>query len=118
VKEALDRAAAKIGDRFQDKPLVEAAIRTVIGDAYGSLHEHTRAVPHLERAVAIRQTHLDPDDPNTLDSMNRLANMYSWACRHSDAITSISRYWITEARLGPDDPKTLQCVCPLAAVYV
>jgi hypothetical protein len=29
VSEAIDRAAAKIGERFQDQPLVEAAIRTV-----------------------------------------------------------------------------------------
>jgi serine/threonine protein kinase/tetratricopeptide (TPR) repeat protein len=118
VKEALVRAAAKIGARFQDQPLVEAAIRMVIGDAYQSVAESTLAVPHLERAVALRQAHLDPDHPNTLASMNRLAGIYSWAGRHTDAITLYQKVLDNrQARLGPDDPKTLQCVCLLATAY-
>src|SRR5262245_30872913 len=34
VKDALDRASARIGNRFQDQPLVEAAIRMAIGNGY------------------------------------------------------------------------------------
>jgi hypothetical protein len=78
VKEALDRAAAKIGERFADQPLVEAAIRTVIADAYSSLPSlHQLAVSHLERALALRQAHLGPDHPDTLASMDSLAYAYS-----------------------------------------
>jgi serine/threonine protein kinase len=55
VKEALDRAASRIGERFRDQPLVEAAIRTTIGEAYKNLGKDQLGVPHLERAVALRQ---------------------------------------------------------------
>ena len=58
VMEAIDRAAAKIGERFHDQPLVEAAIRTVIGNGYGRLARHQLAVEHLERAVTLRRDHL------------------------------------------------------------
>jgi serine/threonine protein kinase/tetratricopeptide (TPR) repeat protein len=118
VKEALDRAAAKIGGRFHDHPLVEAEIRTVIGQAYSKLNEHTPAVLQLERASALRQTHLDPEHENTLASMDSLANMYAWAGRRSEAITLYKRLLDNrQARLGPDDPKTLHCVCALAGAY-
>jgi hypothetical protein len=78
VKEALDRAAARIGERFRDEPLVEAAIRVVIGEAYRSLAEDQSAVPHLERAFELRQKHLGPNHPETLASMSTLADAYSW----------------------------------------
>lgn len=52
VKETLDRAAARIGERFQGQPLVEAAIRTVIGQSYLRLSADRLALPHLERAIA------------------------------------------------------------------
>ena len=45
VREALDRASARIGQRFQNQPLVEAAIRTAIGESYSSLSEYSLAAP-------------------------------------------------------------------------
>jgi tetratricopeptide (TPR) repeat protein len=118
VKEALDRAAARIGSRFHDHPLVEAEIRTVIGQAYSQLNEHTPAVLHLERAVKLRQTHLEPEHPNTLASMNLLATAYVCTGRRSEAITLYKRLLDNrQARLGPDDPETLHCVRALAGAY-
>jgi eukaryotic-like serine/threonine-protein kinase len=118
VREALDRAAARIGERFQDQPLVEAAIRTAIGGAYNSLSTHELAVPHLERAVALRQACLGPEHPDTLGSMESLSSTYSWVGRHSEAIHL--RQQILDARttiLGPDDPETLACACALGISY-
>src|SRR5262249_38098138 len=77
VREALDRAAAKIGDRFRDQPLVDAAIRMAIGEAYMSLNEWQLAESHLERAAALRQTQLGPDHPDTVSSMRDLAAVYT-----------------------------------------
>jgi serine/threonine protein kinase len=51
VKEALDRAAGRIGERFRDQPVVEAAIRAAIGQAYHSIFAFQLAVPHLDRAI-------------------------------------------------------------------
>jgi serine/threonine protein kinase/tetratricopeptide (TPR) repeat protein len=118
VKEALDRAAAKIGGRFKDQPLVEAAIRTAIGEAYSSLDLRHPAVLHLERAFALYQTHLGPDHANTLASMQRLAGAYAPAARYQEAITL--RQQIVQERqtlLGLDHPATLGAMGDLAGAY-
>jgi non-specific serine/threonine protein kinase/serine/threonine-protein kinase len=118
VKEALDRAAAKIGERFRDQPLVEAAIRVAIGDSYRSLGEDQIAVPHLERAVELRQKHLGPDHPDTLASMSTLATAYSWAGQHQKAIALRQRMLKNRtANLGPDHTDTLGCMAGLAYVH-
>jgi hypothetical protein len=118
VKEALDRAAAKIGERFQDQPLVEAAIRMAIGEAYCSVFEHKIAVSHFEKAAELRRDGLGPNHLDTLTSVQRLADVYSWAGRHSDAIT-LRKYVLDtwQARLDPDDPQTTRLVRALAATY-
>src|SRR5262249_15777156 len=86
VKEALDRAAARIEQRLRDQPLVEAGIRMAIGIGYQSLNDIPQAVPHLERALEIRKAHLGPDHSDTRESMAQLAGEYSWLARHSESI--------------------------------
>jgi non-specific serine/threonine protein kinase/serine/threonine-protein kinase len=75
VRQALDRAAARIGDRFPDQPLVEAALRRTIGRVYQHLGEES-SISHLERAVELFQAHLGPDHPETLRSQTELAWAY------------------------------------------
>jgi serine/threonine protein kinase/tetratricopeptide (TPR) repeat protein len=119
VKEALDRAAAKIGERFQDQPLVEAAIRTVIGDAYHSLYQDQPAVSNFERALTLRQAHLGLDHPDTLGSMRNLATAYPWVRRHADALALSERIVENRKRiLGPDHAETLACERALAGTYL
>ncbi len=120
VREALDRAAAKIGDRFRDQPLVEAAIRMSIGSAYNRLYwtGNGLAVPHLERALELRQAHLGPDHPDTCASMHSLAGAYQFVDRQREAIALLERRLeIGKARLGPDHPETLAFMASLANAY-
>jgi serine/threonine protein kinase len=86
VKEVLDRAAARIGDRFNGQPSVEAAIRMAIGQSYESLSLHLLAIPHFERAVALRRANLGSDHPATLASMERLIGNYGFSGRSRDAV--------------------------------
>jgi serine/threonine protein kinase len=121
VREALDRAAAKIGDRFRDQPLVEAAIRMTIGSAYILLLRPRSgvAVPHLRRALELRQAHLGPDHPDTLASMDRLAGAYSSVGEHRKAIDLRQRRLeIGKATFGPDHPETLAFMSGLADAYL
>jgi serine/threonine protein kinase len=118
VRAAVQRAAAQIGQRFRDQPVVEAAIRTSIGAAYNQLHHYQLGVPHLERAVALRMAHLGPDHADTLDSMQALATACESVGRFPDAIAlrqQILQSWKTLLR--PDHPKTLGCVARLAIAY-
>jgi tetratricopeptide (TPR) repeat protein len=118
VREALDRAAARIGQRFQDQPLVEAAIRRVIGEAYNRLGAHQLAVGHLERAVKLRLNHLGPDHPDTLASMYTLGNSYECVDRRPEAINLYQRMLESrKATLGPDHPDTLTATDFLAVAY-
>ena len=118
VIEALDRAAARIGERFQDQPLVEAAIQMVIGQGYRRLGKLQQSVTHLERAVTLRKAHLGPEHPDTLTSMSVLAEPCSVGGRHDEAIALCQQLLeSTRARLGPDHPETLACVRKLAEAY-
>jgi serine/threonine protein kinase/tetratricopeptide (TPR) repeat protein len=119
VKEALDRAAARIGQRFRDQPLVEAAVRTAIGEGYISLNDNPRAVPHLERAFALRKTELGPDDPNSFRSMEVLAQSYQWVVgRHSEQIALRQQLLHSrQALLGPDHSEVVERVGALADAY-
>jgi len=118
VKEALDRASTRIGDRFRTQPLVEAAIRTAIGEAYYKLHADDLAAPHFERAVALRREHLGPDHPDTLRSVFSLAGAWSWAGRHSDAIALFQEaFECRRQALGLDHPDTLTALGRLAGTY-
>jgi serine/threonine protein kinase len=118
VKEALDRAATRIGNRFQDQPLVEAAIRTAIGIGYQRFQEFTTAVPHLKRALELRKAHLGLDHADTRDSRLKLANEYKWLARHSESI-ALHKQALESSRaaLGPDHPETKRCVSALAEAY-
>jgi serine/threonine protein kinase len=118
VREALDRASAKVAERFGDRPLVEAAIRMAIGEAYRGLSECRLATKHLERALELRQAHLGPHHPETRRSMEWLAEAYTWVGRKSDSIV-LHELLLEDARarLAPDDPKLLDRVSSLAASY-
>ena len=60
VRTALDRAAAKIGDRFNRQPEVEALIRKTIGETYQLLGLYTQARPHLKASLELRRRRLEP----------------------------------------------------------
>jgi serine/threonine protein kinase/tetratricopeptide (TPR) repeat protein len=119
VKEALQRAADRIDERFQDQPVVEAAIRMAIGTAYNHLHEYQAALPHLERAFTLRKDHVGYNHPDTNDSMRTLATACSWVGEHQRAIALFQRVLKdSELRLGTDHPDSLACLASLAGAYL
>jgi serine/threonine protein kinase len=118
VREALDRAAAKIGDRFKDQPLVEAGVRQAIGDAYRGIGEAQLGVLHLKRSRALRQEALGPDHAVTLVTMNNLATAYWDAGRLDQALPLLEQALAKcKDKLGPDHPVTLASMNSLAVMY-
>lgn len=69
VREALDRAAASIGNRFQQQPEVEAEIRNTIGETYFNLNILPTAKEQLQRAYELRKKELGERHPATLESL-------------------------------------------------
>jgi serine/threonine protein kinase/tetratricopeptide (TPR) repeat protein len=118
VREALDRAAARTGHRFQDQPLVEAAVRMAIANAYIELGAHKRGEPQVKRAIALRETHLGPDHPETINTIESGAVVYSWLGYHADAIAMNQRALEYRRKtLGPDHRETMECECSLGAAF-
>src|SRR5262249_35011322 len=64
-------AASGRGGRLGEKPLVEAAIRDMIGWTFNELGLGARAEPHLKRAAELRRQHQSADHPETAKSMLR-----------------------------------------------
>jgi serine/threonine protein kinase len=118
VREALDRASAKVSERFRDQPLVEAAIRTAIGEAYGVLDQQRRGVEHLEPALDLRRAHLGSDHPETVHAMRLLAGDYTWTGRFREGIALCEEVLEkTKAKHGPDSPQALATLNELATAY-
>jgi len=107
VREALERAAARIGDRFKDRPLQEAGVRFALGSAFRALGEMERAVAHFQRALDLARVKLGPTNPNTLNSMDALAGVYLFAGKLDQALQLFEEALkLRKATLGPDNRET------------
>ena len=118
VREALARAAERIGERFKDRPLQEAAVRMAIGDAMFGLGEMERAVTHAERALELRRAKLGRDDPDTLTTMHKLATAYYEVGKRDQSLALFEETLkLRKAKLGPHHQDTLRTMKNLARTY-
>src|SRR5204862_95934 len=79
---------------------------------------HTEALDLFEETLALRKTTLGRDHPDTLISMNNLANSYVELDRHADAIKLHGETLaLQKAKLGLDHPSTLMSMGNLAVSY-
>jgi tetratricopeptide (TPR) repeat protein len=117
VREVLDTASKDIEGKFTDKPLVEASIRVTLAESYWALGMYDAAVPHAERAVALRRVQLGEDHPDTLDSVNVLAVQYKYQSRYDEAERLYLRTLETRRSvLGDEHPDTLDSMNNLAVL--
>jgi tetratricopeptide (TPR) repeat protein len=118
VRELLDRAADRIGDRFHNQPRTEAAIRHTIGAAYFALDDYPRARTHLDRALELQTAHAGPNHPSTLGTLTTLGRV-----RHLEGELGEAERLLTQALDGfrefrpADDFDVLVIERYLAAVY-
>jgi tetratricopeptide (TPR) repeat protein len=119
VRSVLDRAAGRIQGKFDGQPIVEASIRHTIGQAYFDLGVYPEAQRQWELAVRLRRQALGPDHPDTLTSMNDLADAYRMQSVFAQAEPLLSK--VVEARrrvLGDDNPDSLNSMHELAVLYL
>lgn len=115
MREVLDAASENIGDKFADKPLIEASIRVTLAHTYWSLGEYAAAIPHAERAVVLRKTNLGEEHPDTLDAFHMLGLSFKYRGRYDDAQRILSSTLETRRRvLGDEHPATLSSMNNLA----
>ena len=118
MREALERAAKQIGDRFKDQPLQEAAVRMTIGTSLRGLGEAERAEPHLQRSLALYRRVSGSNDLGTLYAMSALARVYDDERKFDQALPLYQETLkLMKAKFGPDDEKTLNVMNNLAIAY-
>jgi eukaryotic-like serine/threonine-protein kinase len=117
VRTALDRAAARIEDKFHQQPLVEASLRETIGDTYEDLGLYPQAQRQAESALELRRHALGDAHPDTLRSMNKLAGMYRDGALYVQAEDLFSKALDGERRvLGAEHPDTLETMLDLGTL--
>lgn len=118
VHEVLDNASRTIESRFQDEPLVEAAVRMTLGTSYMSLAQYERAEEHLVRAYQLYLKNQGQDHAETLDAMSTLATLFELLDRLEEAQDLRKSVWKTYERTqGQYATKTLAAMRSLALVY-
>jgi Flp pilus assembly protein TadD len=119
LKESLDRAANDIEVLLTGQPLVEAAIRNTIGQAYMELGAVSEARQNYDRALALFERHGAADHPVALSVLHNLGFHYR-AVRGGEAESeAYYRRALAgrEKRMGPDHPDTLRTASSLASMY-
>lgn len=66
VREALDRALARVGTRFADQPAIESELRRTLGATYAGIGELAIAAEQLDRAYALRRRLAPADDADAV----------------------------------------------------
>jgi hypothetical protein len=118
VRTALDRAAARIGGRFDRQPLVEAAIRHTIGYTYWRLGLYPEAQVQAQRALDIERRALGEEHRDTQKTTLVLARAYRDQGKYGDAEPLFMRVLETRRHtLGEHHPDTLYALKELAFLY-
>jgi serine/threonine protein kinase/tetratricopeptide (TPR) repeat protein len=118
LRRALEAALPFVEKSFREKPLIEARLRTTLGISFLYLGEAQIAAEQFQRARTLWTERLGPDHPETLGSMNNLANSYADLGRHTAALKLREEtLGLQKAKLGPDHPDTLTSMHNLAQSY-
>ena len=115
VAQVLDRAAARVGSELKGEPEVEAAVRSALGRAYFALGMPDRAEPQYRRCLQLREQHLGPSHPDTLNTKQNLAVLLRNTGRLAEA-QGLYRQAIDGLleRFGPDSPRPYRRMMNLA----
>lgn len=118
VRTALDRAATRISQKFGKQPLVEASIRQTIGNTYMELGLYREAREQLTRASDMRRRIVGEKHPDTLASMQKLAEIFYLQGQYTQAETILQK--VVQGRsetLGSRHLDTLDAMDDLALAY-
>jgi eukaryotic-like serine/threonine-protein kinase len=109
VRTALDRAATRIEGKFGKQPELESAIRETLGETYTDLGLYPEARKQFERTLDLRRRVLGGEDPKTIETMEKFAQMAQAEGKYTEADTMATQAYETSRRvLGPNSAETLR----------
>jgi non-specific serine/threonine protein kinase/serine/threonine-protein kinase len=119
VRDVLDIASEKMEGRFSNAPLIEASVRTTIGETYRSLGDYKAAEPHLEKALKIYQKERGEGHPETIKAIRNLGNLYNDQGKYNEAKKLLERAFnISQKGLRKDNTESRKCAKDLALLYL
>ncbi len=116
LRELLDTASQRIGQRFERAPLAEASIRQTLGNLYNSLGEDDKALVHLEEALRLRRSELGGQHLAVAESLVSLSGVLEDRGHCVEAERCLQEASVARTRLlGERHPLVLTTVAQLAA---
>jgi serine/threonine protein kinase len=85
VESLLDIASERLEGKFDKEPLIEASIRSVIGDTYYNLGNFQATESNMKRAIKLRRDCLGANDLQTLEWMMALGWYYIQDSNYDEA---------------------------------
>jgi tetratricopeptide (TPR) repeat protein len=118
LHKALETALPQVDSAFQGRPVLEAAVRMTLGTSFYYLGDAPTSEHQFQLARSRYTAGLGPDHPDTLGSMNRLADSYAALGRQAEALKLREEtLTLRKAKLGADHPDTLKSMSNLASSY-
>jgi serine/threonine protein kinase/tetratricopeptide (TPR) repeat protein len=118
LADLLDRAPAELDANFAGSSKMKAELLAALGDTYQGLGLPDKAVGLYEKARALQEATLGPDDAATLETMTGLAYALKDANRPAEAIAvaekALTRYC---SKFGADQPGALDAASILGDAY-
>jgi tetratricopeptide (TPR) repeat protein/tRNA A-37 threonylcarbamoyl transferase component Bud32 len=116
VRDALDMASERIASGLlEDRPDVEADVRTTLGATYRSLGDYAAAEAHLQGALDVRVKTHGNADPTALQIMSQLAGVKTSRGKGDEAIAMLRRALeLQDKSAGVNNIATLRTVSELA----
>jgi serine/threonine protein kinase len=119
VQNLLDLGAERIAGDLADQPELQAEMFTVIGRTYERMGLETKALPLLERALAIGRRALGPEHVRVAQSLNDLGVLHREQGNLSAAEPLLRESLAMRRRLlGPEDKDVAVTLVELARVLV
>ncbi|MFL6292911.1 MAG: tetratricopeptide repeat protein [Thermoanaerobaculia bacterium] len=117
ARELLDRGAAWTTTELADQPEVQATLAATIGRVYSGLGLYDRALPLLERSLALRRRVFGPSHPEVAESLHAIGNLHS-ARGDLDHAEATLRQALAMRRtlLGDTDPAVAESLDALGLV--
>jgi tetratricopeptide (TPR) repeat protein len=118
LREAMDRAAEKVGVRFRGRPLLEASLRTTISETYHGLGAWTESRNQAAVALGIYERELGPEPAETLKAARRLGHALYHENKYAEAEPLLRKSLEGLRRvLGEGHYDTLDAMEELATLY-
>jgi non-specific serine/threonine protein kinase/serine/threonine-protein kinase len=118
LRAVVDRAAARIDERFADQPLVAAAVHKSVAAVYAGLDDNATALRHSERGWELTRAARGDDHRETLTAVNAIGASLLNMSEYGRAEARFKENYERARRLfGEDDEDTLLYLNNLAAAY-